>query len=198
MIQAVKNIIPGKLLVAIKKRPDQLKGGLLNPMHMSDSNEYHAKYGTVLAVAEDEKEILVGDKVFFHYLAVESAYPQASEGLYFEDEDAMMMLREDLFFIERDGINIPLNNFALISPVENKKIMKGRLLLPEKDWQNVSLCEGIVQLIGENEDGIKAGDLIVYEEFSDAPIEYPLTATMDTLYRMPIEEIVGTLNHKLT
>jgi co-chaperonin GroES (HSP10) len=191
--------IENKILVEVQVKPDSLKNGYVMPSHLMNENKYHPKFGLVLSVPEGETEIKKGDTVYFHYLVLESAKPQADEGLLLVERKrtAILMLREDIFFIQRSGIRIPLNGYCLLSPVQNKKDKIGKYSLTDRDIQDVSAAEGTIRLIGENEQGLKEGDLVIYETNSDAPVEFALTATTEPLYRMQVNEILMTLSEKL-
>ena len=199
MIDAIEPCTPGILLVELPPRVLATSDGFAVYEHINDANPMHPKYGTVLAVGNDETEIRVADTIFFSYLVLESARPCAHEGILIKRNDRwfVLMRKSDVFLIVRGEEKIPINGFSLVAPVENIKTSVEGFNLSQMDSRRISAEEGTIRLIGNNPNGIKSGDHVMFEENSNAPVEYSLSATMETLYKIQEHEIVGILKSKI-
>lgn len=199
MIDQLKPVYWDKIVVELPPRVETLSNGFA--AFDSDNNRpaLAPKYGFVLSVSDEEKEIQVGDTIYFSYQVLESARSQSMEGLLIKEGArwAVVLRREDVFFIQRGDKRIALNDFSLVSPFENKKDTHKGFRLSQRDSRLISASEGIVRLIGDNQYGIKEGDLVLFEENADLPLEYDLTKTIETLYRIKTHELVVKLNQKL-
>lgn len=169
---------------------------------------------------DDDIRIVVGDKVFFHYLTIKNSKKNFNRGSYFEEGGKRYALLpySSLFFAVRktessfeDHMNfgmteyVMLNEWILIEPVRKGQHIEyiptyGNIIVDDELSTGKIIVttdtpyrssEGIVRSAPKG-CGLEIGDRIVFEKESDVPVEYDLTRTLEKpYYRMKVEDIIA-------
>ena len=159
---------------------------------------------------DTEMELEMGDKIFFHYLAISNAL---EEGRVFNKNGKFyIFLKYDrIFCAERNGYVFGINGWLLINPIVVENEYEGSGLEIQEHLKNQeSLQEGTIaytssplmqykfeKRYGSELDTLNTGDNIVFSQDSDIPIEYELHQSIDSkkrYFRLQRKDILGTYN----
>lgn len=213
MIKTPKSKIVGmelmqnRVIVKILRKPEELilENSIKIYIDFSFAHEQHAPTrGEVVNVCSGldstkmnwitENEVQVGDVAVYSYeSAMHCWFDDPSRTLIDEDKNLYFILDyEDLFCVKRGEELIPVNGYALCSPVND--YVTSRIVLPEFAKKRKSDKYGVVKYLGKRnqayqlltEDGpkkrsdlfdsenVKVGDIIVFDKYCDLPIEHEL------------------------
>ena len=155
-----------------------------------------------------EMELKVGDIAYFHYLQPERAIVEGRV-ITHEGKRCIIIKYDTIFCAIRDDDFIMVNGWMLVE-VEKEGSFKSSILhVPDNHQERKNTLRGTIahlgtpnygykfeKISGESDWGgkdLKKGDKVMFEKFSDIPIEYDMHKTIEgEYYRMQRKDIMGT------
>jgi len=138
-------------------------------------------------------EVETGDKIYFHYLSVQSA---RKEGKLFKAKDGeyyMFLKYDESFCVKRGDSIIMTNGWILLEPiVASEKFMSKYVHIPDMQNQKESIKFAKVAHVGNKiknyledsdaydfDEEINPGDIIAYDRHSNIPLQYSLHSDIE-------------------
>lgn len=176
----IKKIVGARLYIETKFENDKIKVGnteiWINPN--VDKGKHSATRGTIIAMAEGIKDLLIGDTVFFSYIHPINAiqhHEVFEEGKFFLYENDVELVIRDGNIIARDGKLIVGLDKEQITPPRDLMLPKGFELpsyLKTENWKP-TVTHGTV-LFSYDETLFPVGRKISFDKYCWSPFEYSL------------------------
>jgi len=125
-----------------------------------------------------------GDKVYFHYLQVINSL-ERSDPKYITVNNELLVLIEysQSFAYQRDNKLYPLHDYNLLEPVMKQK---GHFDTVNKNDARYGRAKYM-------SNGIKEGEVCILSKMCDLPLEYSIHETVEPLYRVKNNLILGVV-----
>lgn len=142
-------------------------------------------------------EVIPGDIVLFHYLAVMNA---VRDQKFFECDGRKYysIPYDSLYVVKREDQIICLNGFILVTPkMEHSQDKIGQIFLPDSMISKEQVSRGTVAFLGNplagEQEVVEPGDEIIFRKSSNVPLEYELHQALKKKYfRMKRDSILAT------
>lgn len=168
---------------------------------------FNRKKGYLCQKFDTQIELQIGDRIIFHYLAMNTARKMYDKHLLKDiPPDHTLIPYDQIFVAIRNGEVIPVNGYLLVEPADEE--INTSLIIPDA-LKKKATKRGFIRYMGKpvngyrdyedwgaDSDDVKVGDEVLYRECNCVPLEYSLHQTLEkgrTLYRMQRSDLIGVV-----